>query len=419
MKPILLFLAVIMAIDAPAQVKKTDKINTHFLEKLLKSKPELFQSILDHPAKKEVQILYTQIDRDKNNIPHFKSYSYRLDPSWYFYPASTVKLPATIFALEKLKQLKEHGVDMESTMITDSAYTGQTKVSADLSSKNGFPSVAQYIKKILLVSDNDAFNRLYEFIGRSEINQKLNNNSLNSSRILNRLAVGDAGEAARHTNPISFYKNDLLLYHQNEQYDSNNYPLELKNLIRGTGYMAANNKLVQEPFNFADKNVFPIADQQALLKKLLFPEVYPAEQQFKLSTEDYNLLHKYMSMYPTESDYPKYDPKEDWAVYCKFLYYGADTNSIPDPNIRIFNKVGDAYGYLIDNAYFVDFKTKVEFMLTAVIQSNEDGIYNDNKYEYETVCFPFMKNLGRVIYDHELKRKKKHLPDLRKFVIKY
>jgi hypothetical protein len=30
-------------------------------------------------------------------------------------------------------------------------------------------------------------------------------------------------------------------------------------------------------------------------------------------------------------------------------------------------------------------------MVTAVVQSNEDGIYNDNKYEYATVCLPFSK----------------------------
>jgi hypothetical protein len=58
-------------------------------------------------------------------------------------------------------------------------------------------------------------------------------------------------------------------------------------------------------------------------------------------------------------------------------------------------------------------------MLTAVVQSNEDEIYNDGKYEYETVCYPFMKNLGRVIYAMELKRPKRYLPDLSKFRFKY
>jgi len=61
----------------------------------------------------------------------------------------------------------------------------------------------------------------------------------------------------------------------------------------------------------------------------------------------------------------------------------------------------------------------VEFILTAVVQSNEDGIYNDDKYEYATVCLPFMKNLGQVIYQYELERKKGNVPDLSKFRFTY
>jgi hypothetical protein len=148
------------------------------------------------------------------------------------------------------------------------------------------------------------------------------------------------------------------------------------------------------------------------MKKLMFPEAYPKSQQFNLEPDDYRLIYKYMSMYPTESDFPKYNPKNFWPTYSKFLFYGREKDVTPNPNIRIFNKYGDSYGYVIDNSYFVDFENKVEFLLTAVVQSNNDGIYNDNVYEYQTICYPFLKELGKVIYNHELKRKKKYLPVL-------
>ncbi len=60
--------------------------------------------------------------------------------------------------------------------------------------------------------------------------------------------------------------------------------------------------------------------------------------------------------------------------------FGNDRNCIPD-NLRIFNKVGEAYGYLIDNAYIVDFRNNVEFVLSAVIATNTDQVYNDNAYD--------------------------------------
>lgn len=83
------------------------------------------------------------------------------------------------------------------------------------------------------------------------------------------------------------------------------------------------------------------------------------------------------------------------------------------------NKIGNAYGYLIDNAYVVDFENGIEFMLSAVIHVNTDEIYNDSKYDYDSIGYPFMKNLGQLIYAYEQKRPRKNKPDLSKFVMKY
>ena len=409
---ILLFLI----ITGSASAHQTDTV---FLKNLLESHPELFSHILNHPTHNEVQILYTQINRDKNNVPHFTSYTYRLNANHYFYPASTVKLPTSIFALEKLNELHIKGLNRKTTMKTDSSFAGETKMLADTTSASGLPSIENYIKQILLVSDNYAYNRLYEFVGRAEINDKLKKYGLNHTRIIGRLAIGDAGEGAKHTNAIDFYKGDQLIYHQPPQYDARDYPMHLDYMIQGKGYLDKNDKLVMQPFDFSEKNVYTIADQQSVLKRLLFPETFPKEQQFNLMPDEYKFIYHYMSMYPTESKKPTYNSPGYYPAYCKWLFYGGDSLAVVDPNIRIFNKIGDSYGYDIDNAYIVDFKNKVEFMLTAVVQSNDDGIYNDNKYEYKTVCLPFMKNLGQVIYQYELKRPKNYLPDLSKFKFRY
>ena len=409
-----LFLLLLLHLQA-----MTQQTDTVFLKKLMLSKPELFGAILNHPTQNEVQIKYTQVNRDKNNKPSFKTFSYNLNAQRYFYPASTVKLAAVIFALEKINELKGKGLNAGLTMITDSSFEGQTRVTKDKSAENGKPSIAHYVKKILLTSDNDAFNRLFEFISRAEINSKLKKYGLTESRILNRLAIGDGGELARNTNPINFYDIDELIYHQPAQYDDKNYDLELTNLTVGKGYMDNKDQLVLNPYNFANKNVFTIADQQSLMKRLMMPQAFPKKKRFNLTAEDYKLIYTYMSKLPAESDDPKYDEKEFWPTYAKMLYYGREKDTVIDPSIRIFNKYGDSYGFIIDNSYFVDFKNNIEFFLTAVVQSNEDGIYNDNKYEYETVCYPFMKNLGKSIYEFELTRMKKQIPDLSTFKMDY
>src|SRR5665213_1399754 len=302
MRVIAYFFIIFMTVQRAA-AQQTDTI---FLKNLLESHPELFSHILNHPTHNEVQILYTQIDRDQNNVPHFTSYSYRLNPNHYFYPASTVKLPTAIFALEKLNQLKIKHLTIKSVMKTDSSFAGETRMENDTLAKNGLPSIEQYIKEILLVSDNYSYNRLYEFVGRGEINDKLKKYGLTHTRIIGRLAVGDGGEGAKHTNPSDFYDDDKLVYHQPAQYDPLDYPMHLENMIQGKGYLDRNDRLVMQPFDFSDKNVYPIPDQQSVLKRLLFPETFPENERFDLTKDQYKFIYHYMSMFPTESKYPTY-----------------------------------------------------------------------------------------------------------------
>jgi len=196
------FILPLLMLTLSASAQQSDTI---FLKNFLESHPELFSHILNHLTHNEVQILYTQIDRDENNVPHFTSYSYQLDANHYFYPASTVKLPTAIFALEKLNELNIPGLTKKTVMKTDSSFAGETKKTEDTTSANGLPGIENYIKQILLVSDNYAYNRLYEFVGRAEINDKLKKYGLNHTRIIGRLAIYDGGEEAKHTNAIDFY----------------------------------------------------------------------------------------------------------------------------------------------------------------------------------------------------------------------
>ena len=72
------------------------------LEKIINSNRSDFSAWAQNPDKYEIQVLYTQIDRDQNGHPRFTTHRYGGDPNRYFYPASTVKMPAAFMALEKL-----------------------------------------------------------------------------------------------------------------------------------------------------------------------------------------------------------------------------------------------------------------------------------------------------------------------------
>ncbi|MBC7920597.1 MAG: serine hydrolase [Ferruginibacter sp.] len=390
--------------------------DSSFLPRLLKGRSAILDRVLAQPEKYEVQILYTQIDRDRRNRPTFRSYRYRVDQHAYFYPASTVKMPATLLALEKLNRLRVPGLDKYTTVQIDSACCGQTKVRSDSSAKNFLPSVAHYIRKIFVVSDNDAFNRLYEFIGQEALNEELHRKGYRETRIVSRLAVGADREQNRFTNPVRFLAGNQVIYQQplveNKREYRSGFPV-----FKGQGEMRGDS-LVKQPKDFTHANNFPLEDQQRMLRTVLFPNSVPPHQRHQLTEPDYRFLYQCLSQLPRETRYPAYNAPEYADGYGKFLLYGDRQDTVPD-HLRIFNKVGQAYGTLTDNAYVVDFDRGVEFLLSATIYVNEDQILNDDRYEYDTVGLPFLGSLGRVIYEYEVRRQKKYPPDLARFRVTY
>jgi hypothetical protein len=314
--------------------------------------------------------------------------------------------------MEKLRALHKKGLNIYTPMLTDSAYPGQVIVHADSTARNGLPSVAHYIKKIFLVSDNNAYNRLYEFVGQQAIHENLWAKGYTQVRIVRRFMPLDE-EGNRHTNPIRFMKGNRLIYAQPAAYC--NLPFDFsKTILIGNAHWNRRDSLVQGPFDFTRQNNFPLEDIQHILQSVLFPKSVPKSQRFNLTRADYRFLYHYMSALPRESDFPKYDTVTYFDSFTKFFMFKANQGKIP-PYIRVFNKTGWAFGFLTDAAYIVDFKHKVEFMLTGTVYVNRDGVLNDNRYEYETEGYPFFKEIGKAIYQYELERKRTYTPDLQDF----
>jgi hypothetical protein len=395
----------------------TDSVHTDaFMEDLLAKNPALFADVLKNRKAWNVQVIYTQVDRGTNGIPALKNHYFNVNPARYFYPASTVKFPVSLLALQRLNELKGHGINKNTTMITEAAYSGQTAVYNDPTTPDGKPSIAQYIKKILMVSDNDAYNRLYEFLGQEYINAELHKKGYEDVQLLHRLQIALNEDENRHTNPVNFLDAaGNVLYAQPMQHNTTQYIG--RNDSMGNAYYSGG-KLVEAPMNFSKKNRISLEDLHNILVGLVFPSKVKAAQRFNITEEDRQFVLKYMSQLPGESVYPAYDTANYWDAYCKFMLYGSEKGNLPK-NIRIFNKVGDAYGQLLDVAYIVDFDKKIEFFVSAVIYCNNDGVLNDDKYNYDDIGFPFMKNLGRVLYEYELGRPKKNIPDLSAWLFNY
>ena len=364
-----------------------------YLLDLLRSRSDAFAAVLAPGNPHEVQIIYTEILRDANGRPLFSTHTFGVNDSTYFYPASTVKMPLAFLALEKMHELRIRGLGRDTPMLTEAGSAPQVAMRTDTSARNDRPSVAHYIRKIFLVSDNVAFNRLYELLGQAAINDRLHAKGYTDTRILHRL--GDGGPSFdtlsnRRTNPVRFVRGDTLLYYQGEVESRAAGVPVLRRQLRGIAYTRAGER-IDAPFDFSKKNYVSLRDLHDMLRAVVFPASVPAHARFRMSEADRQFLLRQMRMRPRDSEMPRYDKPDN---YVKFFWpeavYGP---SIPD-EVHIYSKVGWAYGWLTDVSYVHDTRNGREFFLAATIHVNANRVYNDGVYEYETVGLPFFGQLG-------------------------
>ncbi|MEL7046417.1 MAG: serine hydrolase [Pseudomonadota bacterium] len=354
------------------------------LSQMLRDAPESIASVLAHPDRHRVQILYTRVMRDEGEAPRFETHAFRSN-SEYFYPASTVKFPTAVFALERLNEL---GVPRSAELRVEPA-----SMRLPGTGKDAARSIAQYVHEIFVVSDNDAYNRLYEFLGPQAIEGRLRALQLEGTRIVHRLSVPTTAGENRIANASELWLEGRRVAILPER----RAPLRVyEHLPLGSSYVDARGAVIDAPFNFGAKNAFPLDAQQALLREVFFPS-----PSLSLREEDLEFLHREMATLPRESLNPVYPLSEYPDSYAKFLLAGGEA-SLPE-GVTIYNKIGQAYGFTTDNAYIVNPTLDVEFFLAATIYTNANNRFNDDDYEYDEVAIPFMRDLGRLVYEREVR----------------
>lgn len=353
----------------------------NILQETLASDNPKIKNVMSNPEAFELQIIYTQILRDKNNKVSFKDFTYHLNAKNYYYPASTVKFPIAILTLEKLNTIDNTSKD------TQYAIEGKSE-------KLRF---SEEISKVFAVSDNDASNNLFEFIGFDYLNESMKAKGLTQFRVSNRVSVPDAGNPI--TKSIELYKDNNTVVNFPAIHNKPSVLLTMNKLKKGVGFMK-DDQLVNGPFDFSNKNYYPLETLHNTMKRIVFPESFKESERFKLTEKDREFILFSMRNLPKNAGY---NPTKYYDGYCKFFMFGDTKDNIPS-NIKIYNKVGNAYGTLIDCAYIVDEENKVEFIVSATLLVNKDGVFNDDKYEYDTIGLPFLGEFGRQLYAKNLKK---------------
>lgn len=343
------------------------------IEQALSAGTPAISKVMANLAQHEVQVLFTEVTRMPDGSAVFNDAEFQVADSRYHYPASTVKFPVALIALEKLQE------DDRINRYTRFSVMGESSGS----------SFTNELIELFVVSDNQAYNRLFEFLGKDEINQRLGEKGL-QARISHRLSVPDSDVLTTRELRFSGASAEPIVVGPIE-----NSPIEavsLSDLYKGLAFIEDDEK-INEPFDFSEKNYLPVRSLHGVMKRLMFPEKFPEAQRFHLTAEHRQFVINTMQILPREAGYEETEFPDGYA---KFLVLG-DLEGRAPAHLEIYNKSGWAYGYLTDTAYIVDKDSGREFIITASIHVNANQTFNDNKYEYEELGVPFLAELGRQL----------------------
>lgn len=358
------------------------------------------RALLSDPSR-EIQILYTQIDRDLEGRIILDHHSFHHAPKRWFFPASTIKLPLALLACEEVARV---GGDLESAiMLRQPPETGIWDDAEPLSE-----SLRRSLRRTFTVSDNIPYNRFYELLGADKIHARLKALGYPNTRAISRLGSRDA-EANRRTGSVQIVDVDGKPLTGFTPRIAKKRSFPFGRALKGEGFLGDDGIVVPGPHDFSSGNYMPLGELHQMLLAFVFPETVHESQRWKIPSDWRDDILKEMGSFPRESIDPVYPVDEYPDAYAKFFVIGGSRENAPD-GYRAIGKIGQAYGYLTDSSYLVDKNTGSECFLSTVIHCNPDGIYNDDKYDYEETGLPFLAGLGKAVLAFDAARSKASHP---------
>ena len=362
--------------------------NSNPIELVLKSDPYLKEIIKDKEDY-EIQVMLTKINHNNTKID-FQNYQYQHDENQYFYPASTIKLPIVVLTLKKINELRSKGSDitLKSKIILNNVDNY-----SNFKLQDSITSFQNLIADIFLVRDNSASNILIDFIGYNYFNDEMQNAGFDRTYLNHKF---NPDPYVNSTWQISDLDNNMI-----SSINDNQKIIKADDKTNGLDKGESryfNGEILDESLNFSEKNRFSITDMHNLIKYIFYPEIFDMANTFNLNVEDYDFIRYWMSRFTYEDIGEKFIGDEKFfETYNKFFIHG-DEQSVSNEQIRVYNKIGQAYGTSIDNGLIKNYQNNVEFILTSTIYTNKNKVINDNLYEYDDIAEPFLAKLSRAIY---------------------
>ena len=223
------------------------------------------------------------------------------------------------------------------------------------------------------------------------------------ARIITRFSTCDSIEN-RHTNGFNFYNTQgEVIYRQPPAFYDFSIKPPLNNMQVGSAHLT-HGEIIASPKDFSNSNFFPLQNMHDFLIGLIYPSL--CKSPFLITNKNRKFVLQCLSAKPSECSIQKIkNNKTFYDNYTNYLFYGSENIVARNDNLKIYNIVGQSYGFLSDVAYFQDTENEIDFFFSTVIYTNSSDVLGNNGYEYNTIGFPFLKDLGRIVYRYELEHK--------------
>lgn len=391
--------------DAAAEVPESDP----FVDGVLDDLRSRWARVLDDPARFRFQFLITEIveredagrDADAPPAPALVEHSYREDAE-YVYPASAIKTFASVAALRKLQRLEadhKRRVNLDTPLAFCRGESTRCRTTDDETNlEGGVITLGHEIRKMQLVSNNTAFNRLMQFVGFDEFHDHMRAMGFTRTFVRHPLWVARPEADPTYTARVELRPaRGKAVVIAGRAATQSLPPTKLPGQMVGRAYLdeAQGKARVDAPMDFAAKNFAALRDFHRLTLGIVLPGD-PRVPDLGLDARKLKFLRRAMTQDPLESKNPVYTDEKKSALRYKPMLEGVLRVRKPS-RIEYVSKAGRAYGFHLENAYIRDRTSGRAFVVTVAIYVNDNGVLNDDLYQYDGVSRPLLKDLGEVL----------------------
>lgn len=365
-----------------------------------------YSKILKNPDDYRFQLIYTKIQYQSDGTAIFEDYYFHYSDTLYNYPASMVKLPVSVAAIKKTEILSQKNIDWENKIYFDSLFCQKALVNDSVGFPY-YPHLKKWIKRMLIVSDNAAYTHTYDYLNCKTLHKWLYQWGFSNAQIIHKFIAKCVNDSSYYTPAIYILNNQndtLFIQYQDSickfNRDEKNYSVGY--IIKKT---KKRKKIIRKkiPKTFIKHNDWSLAYSHQLMKYIIFDKQLSILQ---MQDNYRDSVIKFMGAYPREHYDLMVDTNDYYDTWKKFFVYGGKYKRVKDDTLRSINIIGRAYGFLSETAYIVDFKNKVDFILSASVYVNPNNVM-DGKYNYE-LAYQLFYQISRIIYEYERQKNSKN-----------